>query len=659
MGTDPKAEKLFEKLANATFAQDEAEVRKLAAKVSPELRPFNFNGDSLLRVAIRRGVSRAVVEILVENGAKLAAKNGKGATPVDAALELDRVDLIEYFASKGAKVKFVPFEKRPQKDKDARLASILDSWYQDDCAPRMAAALAGGADPRNKVNGVSAMQRIAGHGDFPKLYEALLAAGGDPAERDKQGDTPAHLMARHGYAKSLALVLDAGVPLDLRDAKGNTLLHRAAGDGYNGSDKTVELLVERGADPLAKNTAGKTVLDVATREHKEMLAKKVSKPVSSETRALIEAVVANDAKKLAKLLASGAEPCEVDATSGKSWGSSSLSGVSALHVAFGRGIERSTVDMLLAHPKLDVNVKAVDGRTPLHIVMQFGQGDDQLADVRRLVELGADVNIASDRGETPIFEAASFYELARHLELVDVLLAAGASKETVDRFGETMLDKMFEQTQRFSEVNDKKGFVAMMSKLVGSGFATQYGDEIATWMKVKGSKYAPAPKGAAPPEPAKPVKPSKERVLFDKITGGTLHELVDQKTTLELGGKRHPVAMFDFFVFAAEQRDDKSDRLEQIAEYHVDETAIDKVSKRKWIPFGIVGMNGAVDNYREIGVDGTLYVDLEHAKGSDAPVVFATQSYMGLSPAKPLKVGKLTYKALLSTLKGVTRSARV
>ena len=543
----------------------------------------------------------------------------------------------------------IPFAKLSQKAKNARLAEILERWHDDSCAKQLAEALAGGADPNAKVDGATPLQRLVGQGELKKLFAQLLAAGADPKVADAEGDTPIHVVATHADNAPIVLFLDAGVPIDIRDREGNTPLHHAARDGYTDSERTVKLLLDRGADPMVRNKQGETALDVATEDCKKIILKRIGKPLSAAGKSLLAAVAANNAKQVAKALAAGASPSEVDLLSGKSWGDSSQDGVAAIHVALGRGIDRGIVEALLAHPKLDANIKSVNGRTPLHVVMQYGQGADRAAFVESLIALGADVNATDDRGATPIFEATSFYKLDGELELVDVLLAAGASKQVADRYGETALDRMLESTQHFHEVNDKPGFVAMMTKLVGLKFKTKYGKEIAAWLKAKGAKYAPKASAKSTAKPT-PPKPSKERLLFDKLTGGTLHALVGKKTTLELAGKRHPVALFDFFVYAAEQREDESNYLEQIAEYHLDEDALDKVGKRQWIPIGIVGMNGTIESYQEIGVDGTLYVDLSKAKGNDAPVVFATQSYMGLSPSKPLKPGTLTYKKLFATL---------
>jgi hypothetical protein len=402
-------------------------------------------------------------------------------------------------------------------------------------------------------------------------------------------------------------------------AKGNTLLHRAAGDGYNGALKTVDLLLDRNADPTLTNKAGKTVLDVATRECKEVILKRTTRPASADTLALLGAVAADDADQVATLLARGADPCAVDATSGKRWGDSGLSGVAALHVAMARGVSPKVVDLLLGHQPLDVNVRSADGTSALHLVLNFGKGAERDRVVARLLARGANVNARTDRGETPIFELCSFYKLGGELELVDVLLAAGAERDVVDGWGQRPLDKMYETaSQRFHEVNDKAGFVAMIHKLQAAGFVASKGSQkdLQAWMASKGAKYLPAApkaggKPAAPePKAAKPTagktKPTKtdaaaeakaaakarQREAFVALTKGKLAGLVDEETTLMLAGERRPVALFDWYTFVDEYRADQSDRVLQIAEYHVAGDAMDQVEAGQWIPFGVVGMNG-------------------------------------------------------------------
>jgi hypothetical protein len=74
---------------------------------------------------------------------------------------------------------------------------------------------------------------------------------------------PLILAALAGDNRCLRLMLrDPGVNINQTDARGDTPLHAAAGapgDPY----ETVELLVERGADLLARNSLGKTAKDLA------------------------------------------------------------------------------------------------------------------------------------------------------------------------------------------------------------------------------------------------------------------------------------------------------------------------------------------------------------------------------------------------------------
>jgi hypothetical protein len=100
-----------------------------------------------------------------------------------------------------------------------------------------------------------------------------------------------------------------------------------------------------------------------------------------------------------------------------------------------------------------------------------------------------------------------------------------------------------------------------------------------------------------------------------------------------------------------EQDNDEHEYVDQLFQYHLTGKALAHVRAHRWIPFAIVGMTGTLESYAEISVDGTLYVDLTAAKGADAPVIFATQSHLGLAPTKPLQATPVTYAALIKQLK--------
>jgi len=74
-----------------------------------------------------------------------------------------------------------------------------------------------------------------------------------------------------------ARLLSEGVYLASRDADGDSLLHRAA---RLGQKATVQMMIDKGADPQNRNAEGKTAIDLAVEAGHdkivEMLRSKVS-----------------------------------------------------------------------------------------------------------------------------------------------------------------------------------------------------------------------------------------------------------------------------------------------------------------------------------------------------------------------------------------------
>ncbi len=96
---------------------------------------------------------------------------------------------------------------------------------------------------------------IAGRSD--KIIDMLLFAGADPCAGEDSGAgilAPLHLLARSGRYPLLETAFASGADVDRRDASGKTCLIWAAQEGMV---KTVEALLERGADPTLKDRDGK------------------------------------------------------------------------------------------------------------------------------------------------------------------------------------------------------------------------------------------------------------------------------------------------------------------------------------------------------------------------------------------------------------------
>lgn len=130
-----------------------------------------------------------------------------------------------------------------------------------------------GADSRATTNrGAGALHLAAGWGHREVI--ALLLDGGalrldvaapvqDQILFRRAGGTPLMLAAAGGYAPAVDLLLEAGADPDARNAKGQTALMLAASYGH---DRAVDRLLAAGADPDAADQEGATALLAAARK---------------------------------------------------------------------------------------------------------------------------------------------------------------------------------------------------------------------------------------------------------------------------------------------------------------------------------------------------------------------------------------------------------
>ena len=91
-------------------------------------------------------------------------------------------------------------------------------------------------------------------GDEAAVRQRLATQGAVNRKDAFYGRTPLAWATLHGDPAVVAAVLDAGADVNERDGSGNTALHVVA---LFGRDAAGRVLVERGADPLARNVVGR------------------------------------------------------------------------------------------------------------------------------------------------------------------------------------------------------------------------------------------------------------------------------------------------------------------------------------------------------------------------------------------------------------------
>lgn len=188
-----------------------------------------------------------------------------------------------------------------------------------------------------------------------------------------------------------------------------TPLFRAS---INEDDMMVQLLLERGADPEAKNSGEATALICAAEEQLEDIVELLLKHKASvnakdqwEWTPLHRAQVKPESERVTKLLLH--YKAEVDARCGKQR--------TSLHWAAEWG-NTLTVPVLLEH-KADIEAKDSAGRTPLHVAIEYRQTEMVIL----LVDRGADVTAQNSEGHDALAAALHVEQQRKCPEIITYL----------------------------------------------------------------------------------------------------------------------------------------------------------------------------------------------------------------------------------------------
>ena len=374
-----------------------------------------------------RGLEQFALE-LVERGADPFAVAPSGDPPLALAVRLGWMRLLERLVACG-----VDLDLRDSHGMTAlHLAAALGR------EPALKLLVKSGASPGVRAADGQTPLGVALAGGRRDLADWLDWSGWPLPRRPLQAeDLPAAAIL--GDSAAVRRLLDLGMAVDAPDAQGCTALLRAAGGGHR---ETLELLLERGADPQRAAHTGATPLSAAVSMRQgEIVERLLAAGAALEQRLPGEVTVLMLAAALglpdicARLLTAGANIQAADAQ-----------GLTPLHCAALFGFTSRDRPRLLALldtlllAGAEADASAAGGVTPLLLLLgaraEPGTACDEdvlLAVLEHLLDEGAMLDARDPRGFGPLHLAA----LHGLLPLTRRLLRAGADPEARDALNRT------------------------------------------------------------------------------------------------------------------------------------------------------------------------------------------------------------------------------
>ena len=303
----------------------------------------------LLRTAVKQNC-REIIEVLLEHGADVNARDATGNTPILYATQNADLKIIELLLARKANVKDNP--------------ELLRTAVKQNCREIIEVLLEHGADVNasDKYGETALHCTILNiHGDLSRscpdkdpninvkaeIAKLLLSRGANVNARTNAGISILHAASSNGNAKIVEALLEYNVDVNSTCRNDTTSLHFCATEG---NEVISKLLLDKGANVNAKQKDGKTALYIATEKGRT--------------------------KVVEVLLKCGAR---ID--------SDPKTGTTLLHVA----AEKDYLEIveLLVKFGADIDSENKYGATALHIASKFGK----IGIVTALLDHGADVTI--------------------------------------------------------------------------------------------------------------------------------------------------------------------------------------------------------------------------------------------------------------------------
>ena len=228
-------------LIAAVRAGNRREIERQIAASPKAVQGKDDGGSSPLHHAAGYG-PLANVELLIDKGADVNAKNRRASTPLHWAIH-DQAK-VHLLLSKGADVN----SKQVQGRTPLFLATILG-----DSVPTIRLLLGSGADPNlASANGQTPLMMVAARGNVEAM-RLLIEKGAEVNHRDGAGETALMFACTSGNADAVRFLIEKGADVKVRSKRNETALGFAATSGVQAS---VELLLAKGAEVNVRNFRG-------------------------------------------------------------------------------------------------------------------------------------------------------------------------------------------------------------------------------------------------------------------------------------------------------------------------------------------------------------------------------------------------------------------